>query len=712
MLEFVKKYKMPLMVFGAAFLIRLIYLIQAQSNPMFYHPMIDELWNLNWAREINGGNFWGDTAYFRGPLYPYLLALFLKIGGDSLFIARLFQILISAGSATVLYLLGMKLTNRTIGIISAGAYTLYGTLMMYESMFLIPVLFNFLNILGIYLMISHRREFNIKKWLIIGIVFGLSAITRPNIMLIVPLFIIWIYFGFSDIKELKKRLMIPAIYLLGILIPVLSVTIRNYAVADEFILISSQGGVNFYIGNNPEAEGLTMLMPEIDLNESISWSQFIDATRSAAEKEAGHSLTASEESSFWSKKAWGYILGNPFGFIELTYKKLIYFLTGFENSDQTDIYQTRQYSSLLSILLWKKIFFFPFGILFPLAIVGVINLWKRRKDFSLLYIFIVGYIPTVILFLVTARHRLPVIPFMIILAVAGGYAFFKATNRKDWSTFTKLVIPFMVLLVFSNQTYFEIGFENEFQTHYNLALTYKRQGNLPMAEKEYKEALLKYPESAVALNSLGYIQFEMGKTDEASDNYRRALRIDPNYAEAYNNIGLILESRADYENALQYYRRAVSLDSNLYQAYLNIGDVYLSQNNLPQAESAYNQALAKAADNSAPYFKLGALYARMQRFAEAEQMFINGSRHGEPRAIDCLNWGNIYYSTDQANRAFSMYYNAIKKDSTLMPIYINMAAAFKNLGFPADSSIKYLNQALRINPNYDLARQMLREFGQ
>jgi len=674
--------------------------------------MVDELWNLNWAREIISGSFWGDEAYFRGPLYPYLLAFFLKITGDSIFWARLFQAIISAGSATILFLLGTRLLNRTVGIISALAYTLYGTLMLYEAMLLIPVLFNFLNIFGVYLMMINRGKFDLKRWLIIGIVFGLSAVARPNILLLVPLFMIWIYWGFSELKNIKKRLTLPAIFLLGILIPVLSITTRNYMKTDELILISSQGGVNFYIGNNPEAEGLTMLMPEIDLNESISWSQFIDATNSAAEKEAGKKLTAGEESSFWSKKAWSYIFSNPVNFIEITYKKLIYFFTGFENSDQTDIYQTRQYSSLLSITLWKNIFYFPFGLLSPFTIVGVIALWKRRKDLSLLYIFIIGYIPTVILFLVTARHRLPIIPFMIILAAYGGTALYERLKKKDWKAFLKLILPFIVILIFSNQTYFDIGFENEFQTHYNLALTYKRQGNLPMAEQEYKKALAEFSESAVTLNSLGYVQFEMGKTDQAMSNYRKALRIDPNYAESYNNIGLIFESKADYENALQYYHKAISLDPDLYQAYLNIGDVHLAQNKHLNAESSYKIAIEKSSENPASYFKLGALYARMKRLAEAEQMFINGSSHGEPRAIDCLNWGNVYYSKDEPNRAFNMYYKAIIKDSTLMPIYMNMAVTFRNLGFPVDSSRKYLNQALQINPNYSPARQMLQELGQ
>ena len=50
----------PLAIFLAAFLLRLIYILQYRSNPSFYLPMVDELWHLEWARDIAGGNFWGD----------------------------------------------------------------------------------------------------------------------------------------------------------------------------------------------------------------------------------------------------------------------------------------------------------------------------------------------------------------------------------------------------------------------------------------------------------------------------------------------------------------------------------------------------------------------------------------------------------------------------------------------------------------------------
>jgi len=56
MIDFLRKYKWPLAVFLAAFLIRLIYLIQSRSNQSFYFPMVEEQWHFKWAKDRITGN--------------------------------------------------------------------------------------------------------------------------------------------------------------------------------------------------------------------------------------------------------------------------------------------------------------------------------------------------------------------------------------------------------------------------------------------------------------------------------------------------------------------------------------------------------------------------------------------------------------------------------------------------------------------------------
>jgi tetratricopeptide (TPR) repeat protein len=712
MKQLLEKYRWPLIIFLAAFFIRLIYLIQYRSNPAFYYPMVDELWHLKWAREIITDSFWGDNAYFRGPLYPYLLAPFLKITGDSIFWSRFLQIIIGSFSSVLVYLLGTKTVSTKAGIIAGLAYAAYSTIFFYEAMFLIPVIFIFLNLLAVHLLILFRGRYIFSRWFLAGIVIGLSAIARPNILLLIPFFLIWIYVSFLHLKEIRRRATVTLIYLLGVLIPVFSVTLRNYLVTDEFFLISSQGGVNLYIGNNSETDGLTMLMPEVRLDESLPWSEFTRATREAAENEIGRKLTAGEESAFWTGKALNFILHNPGKFISMTFQKLVYFLVGFENSDQTDIYASRKYSSIFSLLLWKRPVYFPFGLIFPLAVVGMVVCWPRRKELSLLYIFILVYIPTVILFLVTARHRLPVIPFMLIFGAAGAITIWEYIRQKKGRQILSCGILFIIVLVLANRTYFDIGFENPFQTHLNLALTYERQGDLTMAEKEYREALQYYPYSATTLNNLGMLLHRQGRSEEAMTMFQRAIQSNPDFADAYNNMGLVYESRQNIPDAERSYKKALSLDPGLHQAYLNLGDIYLSGENFAESEKAYLKAREIAPENKDVYFKLGAFYARVSEFAKAEEMFLAGEKWGEPGSSDYINWGNIYFSTRQPDRAIELYRKAINKDPNSAQAHFNLALTFYNFRWPADSTRLYIERLLRINPDFGPARELLERINQ
>lgn len=706
MKSFLTDNKWPLVIFLAAFLLRLIYLIQSQSNPSFEFPMVDELWHLNWAKEIFSVSFWGDEAYFRGPLYPYFLAFIYKIAGSSLFWTRFLQIIIGSFSAVLVFLMGRKLFSKTIGIIAGFAYAAYGTIIFYETMFLIPVLYIFLLLLSFYYLICIEGRSKRSLWVQAGICLGLAAIARPNILLLTPLILFWIYFGFRKLSG-SRKLIIPLVYLLGVLIPVLSVTVRNYIVTGETILISSQGGVNLYIGNNPDTEGLTMLMPEVRLDESISWSQFAVATRVAAESETGTKLTASEESSFWTTKAIGFIVTNPGKFISNIFKKLVYFLVGFENSDNADIYYSRNYSSLFSILLWQTPFYFPFGLIFPLAIIGVVSQWSRRRELALLFIMIVGYIPTVILFLVTARHRLPVIPFMLLFSAAGAYALFLFWKSKDWKKLITYLTIFIICLIFSNRTYFDIGFQNLSQIHFNQAITYERQNDLQSAKSEYIEALKSNPYSPTILNNLGYIYYRQKIYDSALMHYQKAIESDPDFSNAYNNAGLVFQARGDLSSAEKFFKKAVNIDSDLYTAFINLGNLYLGKNDLVKAEFTFLQAKETAPDKGTAFFRLGSLYSRQKEFAKADEMFETGARLGEMSASDYVNWGNNYFGNQNPQRAVALYKKAIEIDPSFAQAYMNLAITFRRYNFPVDSSKFYLNQLLGINPDYQPAREML-----
>ncbi len=707
--DFLRTHKWLLIVLGATFLVRLIYLLELSRQPGFSVPMVDEKWHWEWAHEILTKSFWGEDAYFRAPLYPYFLAFLAWITGSSIFWMKFLQLTVCLGTAFFLFRLAEHLFGRTAAVAEGLMYAFYGTLIYYESMFLIPVVFLFFVVWGMYRLVVYRESTATKTWLATGLVFGLAAISRPNILLVIPLFMIWLFLERRRAAAFLQRLRRPVLLAVGVAIVIAPVTIRNYVVTGDFILISSQGGVNLYLGNNEYATGLSMLMPEVDMtDESLTWRQFIPLTKAAAEKEVGHELSAAEQSSFWTRKALRFMTNNPGKFLGLLWKKTVYLLNGFENSDNSDIYYERHKSVLYSLLLWKKPLFFPFGVLLPLTVLGI---YLRRREFSKLlpiYLYLIGYIPTIILFLVTARHRLPLVPFMILLAAAGAVTLVKEWKKLEKKKAAFLIGGFIVVAFLVNRTYYGEGFENTFQIHFNNGIKYEQAGEYQKAEHEYLLADKEYPYSATLINNLAYMQFLLGKHAEAEKNYYRALALKPDYSRVYNNLGLLVKEKGDLDSSIALFRKAIELyDSTvsvspdeLGRMYLNLARAYDEKGAFDSASSAFLKAVEAAPLMGKAYFQAAAFFARNKQYGKADTLYMKGMRHHDLEASDFFNWGLSLIERRRFSSGISMMLRALKRDQNLYQAHYMIAVGHLEGGSPIDTVMTYLNKCLELDSTY------------
>lgn len=699
-----------ILIFGVALLVRLIYLFQIKANPYFASPDVDELWHLRWAMEILDTSFWGTEVYFRGPLYPYLLALFWKITGASYFWTRFIQLAFGAASVSLTYLIGREYFSEKTARLGSVFYAVYGTLILYEGMLLIEGTFIFLNLLGLLILARNRDNPSRMPFLLCGLVFGLSAIARPNILLVVPLLGLWLLVHFSSRIGLKPVILLVVVFFAGVAAPILPVTVRNYVVADDFVLISSQGGINLYLGNNPSAEGLTMIMPEIVLDARVPWTKFIPTTTQYAEKEEGRPLKPSEVSSFWSNRAKQFIYEHPGMFLGLTYKKLVYFFSGFENSDQMDIYDFRKYSGLLSVLIFDKGLKFPYGLFAPLALLGIALSYRRWRPLAPLLLFIVGYIPSVIFFLVTARHRLAVIPLFLLFAAYAVFWLYDAVRQGGLAKAGVPLLVLLLLLVTANINFFDLGFQNVPQIHFGLGLSHTRQGNYPAAIEEFNLALKEAPSSPAVYMGLGTAYIKMGRSREAVGPLNQAVTLDPNYTDAFINLGQAYFESGDMERAELAFRRAALLEPTRVEPYLNLGEISMSRNDLNLAKQNFLKALELQTDNHVIYAKLGVLYGRAGDTAAAAVHFRQALQINPGYAPAYLNWGNISLINGDTTTAMEKYYAAIQRDSTLLEPYFNLALLFLRVGDTAMARDN-LDILLRRKPDFAKGLELKRLMG-
>ena len=362
-----------------------------------------------WARRIAGGDLLGQEVFYQAPLYPYFLGLIQYFGGHNLWTMRVVQLALGAISCGLLYLAGRSFFSRTIGIASGVILSLYAPAIFYEALIQKSALDLFLVVLLLVVIGFSLTKPSPAKWIAAGAILGLLGLTRENSLLWVPVIMIWIWASFSSFN-IARRLIWSGLFLAGLCVILLPVGARNQKVGGQFVLTTSQFGPNFYIGNSPHATGTYV---PLRAGRADPLFERADAQQ-LAEQALGRSLTATQVSNYWLRQGWNYAQTQPIEWLSLLGKKWLMTWNFVEIVDSDDFYLYQEWSPLLNGLTQVG----NFGILAPIAALGVALTWKERRRLIILYALILTMAFSVALFYVFGRYRLPLVPMLALFAGA------------------------------------------------------------------------------------------------------------------------------------------------------------------------------------------------------------------------------------------------------------------------------------------------------
>ena len=620
---------MIIAIFLCGLLVRIIYLIQLQHvDPLFYYPIMDALYHHEWAVSIVKGGWLGTDAFFRAPLYPYFLALCYRLFGTNLVIPRIVQAVLGAGSCVLTQRIGTRLFSKKIGTIAGFATALYPLLIYFDIELLIPSVLIFLILLGFYLILVQREKGTKLGWFITGCVWGLAAITRPNVLFFLLFVPVWAYW------KMRKQLISAVLFaFLGVVACILPVTLRNYAVSGAFVPIAWQAGTNFYIGNNPHSDGMTAIVPG---TRKSWWGGFYDAKR-LAEEATGRTLANAEIDRYWLGQGLSYITNNPAQAAVLFLRKAYLFFHGFEISNNRDIYFFTRLTFLRFLIFSTSVVSFPFGLLLPLALVGCWYAFVRKKDLFLVYLFTITYSLSFILFFVNARYRLPIIPFLTILAAYAVMTAYDQCQRRTRRVFVPIGI-FLVSFIVFNVNFLGTQRVNPALNYLNIAGAQYAQENYTSAIANCEEALRYTPGYAEALILMGSSYKKLGNRQKALRYYTEAITNDPQQPEAYYNMGNIYAEAGDYNRAEQLFLKAIAVDPYSARAYNNLGNIYFSKDSLQKAREYYSKARMLEPNYTSPLYHLGLVEYRLGNIAQAESLWnevleLEPNHRGARRAL-------------------------------------------------------------------------------
>ncbi|MBU0517635.1 glycosyltransferase family 39 protein, partial [bacterium] len=483
-----------------ALLLRLIYLLHIQSSPYFNSPELDSKMHDLWAQQIVAGDFASHEPFFRAPLYYYFLALIYYLFGHNYLVPRLLQICLGAFAAWLTYRLGRRIYGENAGIIAGFIYACCGPLIYFDAELRIPAVLLPLILLTLLQLDRQRENPSTKGFLLAGALLGLTALARPNIMIILPFVWIWI------LLILRGKWQFALSITLGTVLLIAPVTLRNYIVGDDVVLVGSQAGVNYYIGNNPQSDGYTAIVP----GTPGDWEGGYRETIRIAEEATGKELKPSQVSRYWFNRAFLEMSEDIPRWISLTWHKSRLLFSGHEIGNNDDIYFNRRFSWLLGFLMWEKGLAFPFGLLMPFGLFSLLLIFNWKRD-SLSLLFFASYAAGIIAFFVCTRFRLPLIPILAIWSGAGALCLMQIIKKKNLRKYIPQLIIFAALLVTLNLNPLAGAGTENFEGAYYLGGKYLEKGKVEQALAAYQEAVRLDPASARARNGLAMTLLRHGE---------------------------------------------------------------------------------------------------------------------------------------------------------------------------------------------------------
>ena len=671
--------------------LRLLFLAGAGGHAFFQTPIMDMAYHDAWARRIAGGDFWGDEVFFRAPLYPYFLALLYRLGGGSLTFARVAQALVGGASAALCYLAGREFFGRRAGALAAFALATLWTAIYYDVELKLVVLEVPLGLAFVYFTARACRRFRWGDAAAAGAALGLNAVTRPNVLLVGAF--MWLAFAVARraAGASRRRLAAVLAVLYGVAaLPIAVVGARNYAVGRDVVPIAWQGGVNLWIGNNPDADGMTAIVPG---TYGDWWRGYYEAIRMAEEGE-GRRLKPSEIDRWYIRRVGAFVRERPGAELRLLARKAYVYVNAYEVANNFDLYYLKENFALLK---YDPVSLY---VVLPFALFGVGAFVRRRRRLAPLYLFVTLYSASVVLFFVNARFRMPVVPFFCIFAAAAFFYFWDNLRRWRGRDAALRVGVLAALFVACDGDFLGVARRStyEAQAHYTMGTIYLERGNMAAAEEEYRAVLAAGagPDVVNAWNDMGIIAARRGDLAAAERYYRRAADADPAYSKAWNNLGNLAVGRGDLAAARACYERALAGDPADGRAYYFYGRLLQRQGDAAGAASRFERATYFQPNFAEAWYERGRLAWRAGDAPAARRFFARAVYFAptSPRALAALAGAEL--KLGEAAAAERDYRRLLSLGESANGRY-NLACALARRG-RADEAMAELTAAVKLEP--------------
>ncbi|MHC4658596.1 MAG: tetratricopeptide repeat protein [Planctomycetota bacterium] len=670
-------------VFLLAVFVRGMYLYDSSDNPTFRAPIVDSMTYDQLARDLVKGEPMTERFFWQQFFYPFFLAVVYFFTESSILCAKLVQVLLGGVTCVLTYRLGERIFGRAAGVLAGCMAAVYGPLVFFECELLAAGWATFWAVLLIFLYLKTAEKKSVGICFVLGVCGGLSVITRPNFIPFLAASGVWLIVVWVRERVGVKRLALGlAGIIAGFLVATIPVAVQNYRVTNRFSFLPSTGGLNLYIGNNPDFEA-------VSIRPGVEWQKIVDLPL----KEGLY--TPDEHQKFFYAKTVEYMRTQPASFLKAIAWKGVGFFSSREMPGNVDVYLFTKWSRLHGLLTWKiDGFGFPFGVLLPLALIGVFLCWRTVP--AAVMLFVILYPASIVLTHIEARYRMPVVVPMCILAAGGLVKIAEMVRKKRWlnvvtacafcgaaAFLCSVAGPFYAErhLDYEAELYCGLGGSLEERgriedaidayskaiglradyvgAHHNVGLLLMKRGQAKEAVVHLNKVVKLEPAGSDFHRDLGIGLFMLGRTEDAIGHYHKAIQINPRNGSAHNHLGFALQSKGRLKEATKHHRLAVKIDRDNADAHYNLGIALQLQGKFDEAVNEYTEVLRLKAGSIKAHSNLGVIFAGQGRLDEAVAHFTEALRIRPDSAELHCNLGLALQSQGKVQEAIESYKRAL-----------------------------------------------------
>ena len=372
-------------IFVVALAVRLAYVLSIRDAVFFTYLQTEPLRYERWAAAILAGHA-PAPPFDEPPGYAYFLAAVHRVLGRSSTAVALVQILLDAVTCALVVVLGRRWFGARAGLVAGVLAAAYGPLVYFTGAVEPATAFVCATMLALAVQAA-------GWWIAGGLLWDLALLFRAEIVLAFP-------FALLDAarrggRAAAARTAAPIVALVVLLASV------NWAHTGKVVAYITSGGLNFWAGNDPWADGV---------------NPFFSGPRAEVMREvAARARDASDADRLFLDRALAFWRAQPGTAVALTTKKVLWTLADRELPNTGDIEWQEGQSALF------RPWFLPlrFGLVLPLALVGAVAPGRRWRELPLLTAPIVVALVTAAVFFTNARLRLVMMPSVLILAAVG-----------------------------------------------------------------------------------------------------------------------------------------------------------------------------------------------------------------------------------------------------------------------------------------------------